>query len=218
MSLHTTSFTRGGRTTRDFTQIRWSMIVPRHGSTGTTSMFQPPDSTASEVDKIYRAHAGFVWRVARARGIPLVSIPDVLQEIFVTVLRRLSTYHEVGSLKGWLYTIADGHIRQFFRTEGRRQRRLTLFKREASGHSAGDEMDEHLKRSEASQLVQQFIDQLPDDAREVFLLCCVEGLPGVEVARLLNLNINTLYTREAAARRRFQAFVLHTRTAKELTP
>lgn len=136
----------------------------------------------------------------------------------MTVLRRLPTYQEMGTLKGWLYTIADGHIRQFFRSEGRRARRLTLFARSVTSHAEISDLDDHLTRTEATKLVQRFIDGLSEDLREIFLLCSVEGLSGVEVARLLGININTLYSREAAARRRFNAFIQRVQTCKETTP
>lgn len=178
----------------------------------------PSDPIVTTTDRIYRTHSAFVWRVARARGVPIASIPDLLQEVFITVLRRLPTYREQGSLKGWLYTIADAHILQFFRSEGRRARRMKLFSSEPPRCDAGYELDEHLQRSEAARLVQQFIDESPTDAREVFLLCCVEGMPGVDVARLLGININTLYSREAAARRRFQSFIQRVHNAEERTP
>mgnify|MGYP002149004818 CR=1 FL=1 len=181
-------------------------------------MFQVADSSARMADKIYRIHSGFVWRIARARGIPIASIPDILQEVFVTVLRRLSTYQEMDAIKGWLYTIADGHIRQYFRSEGRRVRRMSLLAQSDCGRPTADDLDAHLSRSEASRLVQLFIDGLSSDLREVFLLCCVEGLPGVEVAALVGLNVNTLYSRVATARQRFAAFVQQVQACEQVTP
>lgn len=135
----------------------------------------------------------------------------------MTVLRRLPTYQEMGSLKGWLYTITDGHIRQFFRSEGRRARRMTLFARCVTGYAEGCDLDDHLRRTEATKLVQSFIDDLSEELREIFLLCSVERLSGVEVARLLGININTLYSREAAACRRFNTFVQQVQICKEAT-
>jgi RNA polymerase sigma-70 factor (ECF subfamily) len=175
-------------------------------------------STATTVDTLYRAHAPFIWRVARARGIPVVNIPDILQETFLTVLRRLSSYQEQGTIKGWLYTIADGHIRLYFRSEGRRLRRMTHYAHIVPDGDESCQLEDRLRRSEATQLVQQFIEGLPESLREVFLLSCVEGLPGVEVARLLHLNINTFYGREREARRRLHAFVERTQVAPERSP
>jgi RNA polymerase sigma-70 factor (ECF subfamily) len=180
----------------------------------------PQDSaaTATTVDDIYRAHAPFIWRVAFARKIPAVHVPDILQETFITVLRRLSSYQEQGSIKGWLYTIADGHIKAYFRSESRRLRRMMNYARIVPDGDESCPLEDRLRRSEATQLIQQFIDGLPENLCEVFLLCGVEGMPGVEVARLLNLNVNTLYSREREARRRFHAFVEGTQVNPERKP
>jgi DNA-directed RNA polymerase specialized sigma24 family protein len=95
---------------------------------------------------------------------------------------------------------------------------MTLIARSVEGIDDGSALVDNLQRSEASRLVQRFIDELTADLREIFLLCCVEGLPGSDVARLLNLNINTLYSRERTARRRFQAFIQNIHTLEERRP
>lgn len=177
----------------------------------------PQDSASTEttVDNIYRTHAPFIWRVARARGVPTANIPDILQETFLTVLRRLSAYQEQGTIKGWLYTIADGHIRVYFRGESRRLQRMAHYAHIIPEDDESCQPEHRIKRSEATQLIQQFIDGLTENLREVFLLCCVEGMPGVEVARLLALNVNTLYSREREAKRLLQEFVKRSQVAPE---
>lgn len=95
---------------------------------------------------------------------------------------------------------------------------MSLFARSAFSHPEGCDLDDQLKRSEATRLVQGFIDGLSVELRDIFLLCCVEGLSGVEVARLLCININTLYSREATARRRFAAFIRHAQTCEGQAP
>lgn len=180
----------------------------------------PQDSASTEttVDNLYRTHAPFIWRVARARGVPTANIPDILQETFLTVLRRLSAYHEQGTIKGWLYTIADGHIRVYFRSESRRLQRMTNYAYIVSEDDESCEPERRIMRSQATQWIQEFIDGLPENLREVFLLCRVEGMPGVEVAQILALNVNTLYSRDREARRQFRAFVEQLQVTSEQSP
>lgn len=125
----------------------------------------------------------------------------------MSVLKRLPDYVEQGKIKSWLYVIADGKINEFFRSEGRRRRRMSAYSHMRDGESEACLPDEVVRRSEATRLVQSFVDSLPAPLREVFLLCAVEGFSGVDAAMLLEINVNTLYSREATARRRFEAFI-----------
>lgn len=125
----------------------------------------------------------------------------------MSVLKRLPDYVEQGKIKSWLYVIADGKINEFFRSEGRRQRRMSAYSHMRDGESEAYLPDEVVRRSEATRLVQSFVDSLPAPLREVFLLRAVEGFSGVDAAMLLEINVNTLYSREATARRRFEAFI-----------
>jgi RNA polymerase sigma-70 factor (ECF subfamily) len=54
-------------------------------------------------------------------------------------------------------------------------------------------------------LVADILDELDDDKRIVFALVELEQLPVTEVATMLELNLNTTYSRLRLARRAFEA-------------
>src|SRR5438045_1134838 len=51
---------------------------------------------------LYRAHADFVWRVARALGVPEALVDDVVHDVFFVVRRRLATLEPGRSARPWL--------------------------------------------------------------------------------------------------------------------
>jgi RNA polymerase sigma-70 factor (ECF subfamily) len=53
------------------------------------------ESTAEPtVADLFKANAGFVWRVLQHLGVSDADVEDATQEVFVVVHRRLANYHD----------------------------------------------------------------------------------------------------------------------------
>ena len=159
-------------------------------------------------DEVYAAHVGFVWRIVRAFGVPDAAIEDVVQEVFVIVHRRLPEFEHRAAITTWLFAIArrvaSGYRRRSDkRTEGLAGR-VTDVADERAG--AGDPFAE-ASRAQAAATVLAILEQLDDDKRVVFALVELEQLSVPEVARMLDLKLNTAYSRLRLARRAFEAAV-----------
>ena len=153
--------------------------------------------------ELYRAHAGFVWRVVRRMGISEAAAEDVVQEVFLVVRRRLPDYEGRGAPTSWLYSIARGVAANHRRGEARAQRRLRV----VSGPAAAASPEEVVGRADAAQQVRRFLAELDPDQREVFVLADIEGLSGPQIAEALGINVNVGYSRLRLARRKFQRFI-----------
>lgn len=162
-----------------------------------------PDPSIT-LEALYRAHAGFVWRVVQRFGVPLEAAQDAVQEVFIIARRRLPDYEGRGEPTSWLYGIARGVCANLRRSRQRTKRRLAALPDPLPAAS----MDERLEREQASRLVAQFVDQLPAEQRVVFELSDIEGMSGPDIARALRVKVNQVYSRQRLARRRFHAFLV----------
>jgi RNA polymerase sigma-70 factor (ECF subfamily) len=148
---------------------------------------------------LYRAHADFVWRVARALGVPEALVDDVVHDVFFVVRRRMATLEPGRSARPWLAGITRNVVMHVHRKLARERSRL-----ERVDPPPPPVIPEHaLEVSEAAALVHAFVETLDEDKRTVFLLCEVEGLAVVDVARVLEQNSNTIYARLRAVRAQF---------------
>jgi RNA polymerase sigma-70 factor (ECF subfamily) len=162
---------------------------------------------------LYRAHAGFVWRVVRRMGVPEAMAEDVVQEVFLVARRRLPDYEGRGAPTSWLYGIARGVTANYRRGQARAQRRLRVVSgpRPAAAPSPEDAMG----HADAVAVVQRFLADLDPDQREVFVLADVEGLRGPEIAEALGLNLNVAYSRLRLARRKLRRFLADSPPSQE---
>lgn len=162
--------------------------------------------------EVYETHFDFVWRSARRLGVPEANLEDVVQDVFVTVYRRLGDFEGRSQLKTWIFGILRHTVRDMRRS----------LRRKPSEPLAHEPHDPHglnphdaVAKGEAQRLLHSVLDALGDEQREIFVLCELEQLSAPEVARALEINVNTVYSRLRAARLDFEAALKRLRSRDE---
>ena len=148
------------------------------------------DGDRAAFGRIYERYAGMVHGVLLAK-VPHSEVDDLVQDVFMMALRRLSTLREAGSFGAWLAAIARNLANDYHRravpedllwddtpensVEQVNSVLPTLRKsREGWGSHAGEE-------DEATAILEA-IRSLPDAYRETLILRLVEGMTGPEIA------------------------------------
>jgi RNA polymerase sigma-70 factor (ECF subfamily) len=153
-------------------------------------------------DEVYTTHVAFVWRVLRTLGVPDAQLEDGVQDVFVVVHRRLPEWEGRAAISTWLFAIARRIAASHRRRVGAR-RTEELVDEPAGGADTFAE----LSRAQASATVMAILDTMDEDKRLVFALVELEQMSVPEVARLLDLNLNTTYSRLRLARAAFERAV-----------
>ncbi len=174
----------------------------------------PPRSTAPtspELARVYREHAGFVWRTVMRLGVPEEAAEDVMHEVFLVVRRRLAEFDGRASLRSWLFGIARGVAANHRRSTRRARRRLELLPSRAPARDP----EEDLRRREAAAFVRRFLRELDPEMRLAFELVEIEGMRAAEVAALLEVPRARVYSRLRIARVRFQQAIARREAAAQ---
>ena len=161
---------------------------------------------------VYEQHFDFVWRSARRLGVAEASLDDVVQDVFVTVYRRLDGFEGRSSLKTWMFGIVR-HTVHDLRRSARRKPTEPLVD-EPADH-AGPTPQDAAVHGEGTRLLHAVLRELADDLREVFVLSELEQMSAPEVASALSLNVNTVYSRLRSARKEFEAALKRLRSRDE---
>lgn len=158
-----------------------------------------PGALGALFDRHHDALHGFLHRLARTNP---EEIDDLAQATFVEVWRAARRFRGGASVRTWIFGIASNLVRRRFRSEGRRR---AAFAALASAPPPRSERpDDAAIRAQLADRAGIALAALSHEFREVFLLCDVEGVPGVEVARALNLREGTVWRRLHVARRRLR--------------
>jgi RNA polymerase sigma-70 factor, ECF subfamily len=150
--------------------------------------------------QMYRAHYGLVWHALHRFGVAPACLEDATQDTFLIAHRRWSS-RQGESVKGWLYGIARRVASNYRRTASRRVRKVAALS-QVLEPSATAVQPAHAY--EAVVALDSYLDALPREDRELFVLSELEGMTGPEIARSLGTNLNTTYGRIRKLRSRFE--------------
>ncbi len=153
-------------------------------------------------DAVYTANIAFVWRVLRTFGVSEAGLEDAAQDVFVVVHRRLSEFEGRAAITTWLFAIAR-------RVASAHRRKHAGDRTEALTNELVDGADTFaaMSRAQAAATVMGILEQMDEDKRIVFALVELEQLSVPEVAKMLDLNLNTAYSRLRLARAAFELAV-----------
>nr|WP_276601065.1 sigma-70 family RNA polymerase sigma factor [Nannocystis sp. ILAH1] len=163
-----------------------------------------PRSTVSgpSFPELYQDHFEYAWACLRRLGVPPEAQEDALQDLFLVVHRRLPEFAGRSTLKTWIFGVARRVAARHRRTEARRLRRhARLAAASATDPAFAD--DDELARREARRKLSEFLDGLDDDRRAVFVLHLYEEMSAPEIAQILGVNVNTVYSRIRLVREQF---------------
>lgn len=148
--------------------------------------------------QVFDEQARYVFRVLRYLGVQEADVPDLCQEVFITVHRKLDGFEGRSSIRTWLYRIcqraaSDHRRRAYVRREVTMD--LTSPERDLPEHV----MDER-EKVEARSLLVFALAKLDEAKRDVFVLYEIEGMTMREVCDVLDCPLQTAYSRLHAAR------------------
>ena len=155
-----------------------------------------------DFDGIYSEQFAFVWRSLRALGVRPELLDDATQDVFLVVHRRVADFEGRSSLRTWLFAIIE-HVAFNYR---RAQRRKAAPLEPIDPAHVSDAPDPHEQAtdSEAARFLERFLDTLDHGKRAVFALALIEELPAPEVAQVLGIPVNTVYSRVRTVRQAFR--------------
>jgi RNA polymerase sigma-70 factor (ECF subfamily) len=155
--------------------------------------------------EIYRSHFGFVTKSVRRFGVPEASAEDVAQDVFLVAQRRFEGFEGRSTTRTWLFGIARRVAKDHRRSRDRLHRRLA---RIAADEPALAPEDDTMRMWAKSRL-QHALAELDPPRRAVYVLVEIEGMTAPEVAALLRVNLNTVYSRLRQARQHVDAALQH---------
>jgi RNA polymerase sigma-70 factor (ECF subfamily) len=138
------------------------------------------DTTAFEA--LYRRHTGRVYGLCVRLTRSAAEAQDCTQETFIRAWRQLASFRGHSSFSTWLHKIALNEVLGRKRRAAAETRRLEVVQNDArKSHDGPAELDE----------LERAIGQLPERAREVFVLQKIYGYTHEETAELLNIAVGT---------------------------
>jgi RNA polymerase sigma-70 factor (ECF subfamily) len=142
----------------------------------------------------------FVWRTLRRLGVAEASLADASQRVFWAAARRAGDIADE-RVRGFLFGTAR-RVAADFRRLGRRT--VPTDEGDTMVDVAAPSTEELVDQKRARELLDDLLDALTDDLREVLVLQEGEGMSLSEIAELLDIPLGTAASRLRRAREEFR--------------
>lgn len=144
---------------------------------------------------LYRAELGYVWSTLRRLGTPAADLEDLTHEVFVVALERLAHYDPTRPVRPWLFGIA-------FRVWVGRRRKVNReeLAETPDVEAPGASPEAQLARAQQQRMLDEALATLEPNRKAVFIMHDVDGHSAPDIARELEVPLNTIYSRLRLAR------------------
>lgn len=139
------------------------------------------DGDRTAFGRLYDRYARMVHGVLLAR-VPRDEVDDLVQDVFLVALRRLSSLRESDSFGAWLGTIARNRANDYYR----RSRPQQPLEDETSGQEI-EVAREGEDQERSAVAILEAIRRLSEAYRETLILRLVEGMTGPEIAARMGM-------------------------------
>lgn len=169
------------------------------------------DNTATEW--IYRRHVRYLSALCSRYITEDEDIKDVLQESFIKIFTSLDSfeYRGEGSLKAWMAKITLNETLKFVRNNSRLP--INSIDDKDTNIADGDSME---TEDIPTDVLHQFIRELPDGYRTVFNLYVIDDKSHKEIAQLLGIKENTSASQLHKAKSMLAQKIKHYRTINSI--
>jgi RNA polymerase sigma-70 factor (ECF subfamily) len=152
-----------------------------------------------ELQDVYRQELPSVYALLTRLGAPSADLPDLAHDIFVTALRRWSSFDPSRPVRPWVLGITWRVLSDF-----KAKRRPDVVE---DLPEVGDERPDAVEARQTQALVHKALASLDDVKRAAFVLHELEGHTVAEVGEIMGAPLQTTYSRLRVAREEFTAAI-----------
>lgn len=152
-----------------------------------------PADALVQLEAMYREHHGYVWRSLQRLGVVEPHVSDAVHDVFLVAARRLHEFEHLATVRTWLFAIAFRVAQSVHRDQKRRSRREEPLADPDAGPAPEVAID-------TSIALHQLLRRLDENKRAIFILAYLEGMTATEIAAVLDLKLQTVYSRLRLAR------------------
>lgn len=152
-------------------------------------------------ESIFQTECSYVLRLLARLGVKESEREDLAQEVFLLVSQRLNTFDPDKPLRPWLFAfvfrVASNH---------RRLRHSKIQFEEIDQNQPDPAASESAFETKQQQdLVIEVLQTIPFDRRTALIMHDIDGFEGAQIAEILSIPLNTVYSRIRVAREEFTA-------------
>jgi RNA polymerase sigma-70 factor, ECF subfamily len=175
--------------------------MPTPRSTG-----EPASSPTADTSSVWAEFAAPIRAFVARRAPPGIDPDDVVQEVFLRVVRHLPSLRDSERIESWLFQIARNALRDAMRARRRRDSRTET--RDLDSFADADVEDVRQNEAELAPCLTPLVGKLPEPYRTAIELTSQQDMTQVEAARLAGVSVSGMKSRVQRAREQLKQLLL----------
>ena len=163
------------------------------------------DGQIQKLTPLFERHHTHLFNFFLKQTSHRASSEDLVQDVFLRMLKYRHTYREDGQFLTWMFTIAHRVKVDFYKKRQRQHEHLEA--PDALPHP-DDTPDKKTERADHLALIQQALDRLKPEQREILLMARYDEMKYEDIGTALGLKIGTV---KARVHRAMKALAIETR-------
>lgn len=153
---------------------------------------------------LYRRYAHKMYAICQGYTRDKEVAQDILQDGFVKVFMKISSFDPKNSLEGWVRRVMTNTAIDYFR-QSKKLNNFIELQEQHSQETADDEVNKKINVDE----ILYYLDKLPEGARMIFNLYAIEGYSHKEIASQLNISEGTSKSQFSRARSLIKTYLIN---------
>ncbi len=177
-----------------------------------------------QIEQVYEEYNRYMYHLCLKLTRNQTEAEDLMQEVWVKIVRYEDYLKNVEHVKAWLTTICMNTFRDRYRKDVRHSKHLLIQPDQLDVPildlipSDALTAEERLERDDLSQMIQQKIDELDGIYKNTVLYFYVYQYSLVEIADLMKVSIGTVKSRLFRAKKRLKEMMVADTSAMEYLP
>lgn len=163
------------------------------------------EDDADALDELINRYFPIVWRTVNSMLVNEADSDDVVQTVFMKMVRGLPRFGQRSQFKTWIYRIAMNTTYTFIGQRGRQPEQSSDDAQVRAPEDARPEERSMLSETEAA--IGSSIEQLSPPLRAAIVLTAIEGQSAREAAEIEGVTTATLYWRIHEARKQLRGLL-----------
>jgi RNA polymerase sigma-70 factor, ECF subfamily len=161
---------------------------------------------AGDTSLMWAEFAGRLRAFVARRVPPGIEADDVVQEVFVRVMRHLPSLRQADRIEAWLFQIARNALHDAMRARRRRDSRTDALEIDLPAEGAIE--DVRAAEAELAPCLTPMVARLAEPYRQAIELTSVHGLTQTEAAKRAGVSVSGMKSRVQRAREQLKAMLL----------
>ena len=163
-------------------------------------------AVAGDTSLMWAEFAGRLRAFVARRVPPGIEPDDVVQEVFLRVMRHLPSLRDSDRIEAWLFQIARNTLHDAMRVRQRRDSRTDALDTDLPAEAPSE--DVRTAEAELAPCLTPMLARLPDAYRQAIELTSMHGLTQTDAARRVGVSVSGMKSRVQRAREQLKAMLL----------